>query len=68
MDLHLTQRVLARHVVAATGTPEEQLLRARLGRIADTARRLMEDARHRPQMPMSAIVEDLRMIVDEAEY
>jgi hypothetical protein len=67
MDLHVTHRVLARHL-AATGTPVEQLLRARLERIGAIARRLLEDARLRPQQPLSAIVEDLVMVVEQADY
>lgn len=54
--------------IAATGTPEERLLRARLERIAHLARRLVEDARVQPQKPSVALVEDLVRIVDQAEY
>lgn len=51
----------------AGGTPEEQLLRARLERIADLARRVVDRARVNPQAPVSGIVGELVRINDEAE-
>jgi hypothetical protein len=51
----------------AAGTPEEQILRQRLERIAVLARRMVENARVKPQMPVSGIVGELVRIVDEAE-
>jgi hypothetical protein len=51
----------------AKGSPEEQLLRARLDRIAALARRMLDQARLQPQNPASGLVSDLTMIVDEAE-
>lgn len=51
----------------AGGTPEEQILRQRLDRIAVLARRMVENARVQPQAPVSGIVAELVRIVDEAE-
>jgi hypothetical protein len=66
MDL-LTRRVLHRHE-AATGSVPERLLRARLDRIADQVKRLVNDALVQPQMPLSGVVDELREILDDAEY
>jgi hypothetical protein len=71
-------RVVARHrhaLVTADehdepigkGSPREQLLRARLDRIAAHARRMVDEARVNPQAPVSRIVGELVRIVDEAE-
>jgi hypothetical protein len=51
----------------AGGSPEEQILRQRLDRIAVLARRMVENARVRPQVPVSGVVAELVRIVDEAE-
>lgn len=52
---------------AAGGRPEEQILRQRLDRIADLARRVIERARVNPQAPASSMVEQLVRLVDVAE-
>lgn len=51
----------------AGGTPEEQILRQRLERLADLARKMVENARVKPQMPVSGIVAELVRMVDDAE-
>lgn len=51
----------------AGGTPEERVLRQRLERILVIARRMVENARVKPQMPASAIVGELVRIVEDAE-
>ena len=55
------------HGTRKGGTPEEQILRQRLERIAVLARRMVENARVEPQMPVSAIVAELVRIVQESE-
>lgn len=74
-----TARVLARHrqelvlVVAkdaegiGKGSPQQQLLCARLDRIAALARRMVDQARVNPQTPASGLVFELTRIVEEAE-
>lgn len=72
----ITCRVVARHHHAAVGdsedasigkgSPREQLLRRRLNRIADLARRIVETARLNPQTPASALVEPLTGLLEEA--
>lgn len=51
----------------AAGGAEEQILRQRLERIADLARRMVEGARVNPQAPVSGIVGELVRIVEDAE-
>jgi hypothetical protein len=52
----------------AGGTPEEQILRQRLERIAERARRMADKARINPQAPVSGtFLADVLRIVDEAE-
>lgn len=74
----ITCRVVARHrhtLVSADehdegigkGSPREQLLRARLDRIAALARRMLDQARVNPQTPVSGLVSELTRIVEEME-
>ena len=51
----------------AGGTPEEQILRKRLDRIGDLARRMVERARVNPQAPVSGIVEHLQRMLAQTE-
>lgn len=61
-----TTRTAAPARAAATGTPREHLLRARLRRIERLARRMIEEARVNPQRPAFALVADLVRIAEEA--
>lgn len=54
-------------IAGVGGSPEEQILRQRLDRIAERARRMVDTARVNPQAPVSRIVGELVRIIDEAE-
>jgi hypothetical protein len=51
----------------AGGSPEEKILRQRLERIENLARRMVENARLQPQSAASAFISELLRIVDDAE-